>query len=278
FAYGSYNSNFLAIQSFLIRKNINFLIEHFERYDREVMQEFNLHDAIIFYQMFHQFVLNLSGNSEDILVLKGRVFDELQIIPIWIKAEDISLTVFYSKKAMLSYLFGDKKDAFNYFEKSMPFMDLLVGMMLVPEFNFFHSLTCLALLHSEDYTNLKKSYIDEIKSNQEKMKIWGENCPANYGHKYHIVEGEWAAIHGDVVGVIEHFNKAIVLAKEHEYLFEEAIANEVFAEFWEKQENESLAKTCRIEAHYAYLKWGCIPKCEQLEEAYPYLKRKQYQS
>ena len=104
------------------------------------------------------------------------------------------------------------------------------------------------------------------------MKVWGENCPANYGHKYYIVEAERAPLAGNDDDALEHYDKAIALAKEHEYLLEEAIANELAAKYWFAQKKEMFAKAHIIEAHYAYQKWGCKPKLAMIEKEYRYLR------
>ena len=55
------------------------------------------------------------------------------------------------------------------------------------------------------------------------MKVWAENCPANYGHKYYIVEAELARLAGNTNNALNFTIKQLNLLKEHEYHLEEAI-------------------------------------------------------
>ena len=179
-------------------------------------------------------------------------------------------------KLTLNYLFGSPIEAYGFAREADPLAGGCFGMMFVPEHNLFDSLSCLALLESTESSEADKTkYLEQITKNQEKMKVWAENCPANYGHKYYIVEALLAETKGDIVKVLEEFNKAIKLAKEHEYILEEAFANEFFAKFWMKTGNELYANVHLQEAHYAYKRWGCEPKVKQLEEKYPQLTKKQ---
>ena len=101
------------------------------------------------------------------------------------------------------------------------------------------------------------------------MKVWAENCEANYGHKYLIIGAELARIEGNIVDAISKYDEAIRLAMQYEYTLEEAIANELAAKFWLSQKNEKIARVYMIDARYAYERWGCKPKVKQLEETFP---------
>ncbi|MEM7181268.1 MAG: serine/threonine-protein kinase PknK [Spirochaetota bacterium] len=272
--FASYTLNQLNYQRFWIRENLQELQIQLDR-NYETLQKLNQFDASLQYNLIWQAVLNLLGESEDILLLDGERFDETAILPQMLATNNyMALFIFYTQKAMLHYLFGDTQQAYEYLDEKID-ESSISGVMIIPESVFLNSLVCLALIGTEG--DKHQVHFEKIAENQHRMKLWAENCPANYGHKYHIVVGELASIHNDIAGVIEHFNKAIALAQKYEFLFEEAIANELFAGFWEKQGNASLAKACRIEAHNAYQKWGCVPKCQQLQETYPYLERDQYQ-
>ncbi|MCP5494769.1 MAG: AAA family ATPase [Leptospiraceae bacterium] len=271
FQYGSYSSNYLAIQSFLMRNNLINLMEHFEKYYNTVMLKFKLKDSIAVFQVFHQFVINLRGDSEDFLYLKGSAFDEDITVPIWLDAKDAgSLTCYYYNKGILAYLANEFILSNELFIKAKPYESAAFGMMYVPEYNFFQSLTNLSLLKEEKD---KQTYLDQVKKNQERMKVWAENCEANYGHKYHIVEAEINRLNGNIAEAINHYDTAIKLAIKHEYILEEAIANELAGKFWLKQKNERFARICLTDARYAYERWGCKPKVKQLEAKYPAFTR-----
>jgi hypothetical protein len=53
----------------------------------------------------------------------------------------------------------------------------------------------------------------------------------NFLHKYYLVEAERHRVLGNIVEAMELYDRAITLAKEHEYINEEALANELAAKF-----------------------------------------------
>ncbi|MCB1177650.1 MAG: hypothetical protein KDK36_08745 [Leptospiraceae bacterium] len=164
---------------------------------------------------------------------------------------------------MIYYIFGEFDLALENSELALSWEGGSIGLTSFSEQNFLHSLSCLSS---------KKLPIETVQKNQERMKVWAENCPANYGHKYYIVEAELARINGKTEDALEFYDKAIKLAKEHEYLLEEAIANELAAKYWLGESKEMFANEHLTEAHYAYKKWGCKPKVEMMEKEYPFLK------
>ena len=68
---------------------------------------------MIYFNLYNQFILNLKEESEDILKLKGTDFDEEEGITEWIDANNThSLSVVYTLKAIIHYLFGKYKPIF----------------------------------------------------------------------------------------------------------------------------------------------------------------------
>ena len=64
------------------------------------------------------------------------------------------------------------------------------------------------------------------------MNKWGENCEANYGHKFHIIKGLIEQIENKTDMALVSFDIAIKLAKQYEYTLEEAFTNELMADIW----------------------------------------------
>jgi signal transduction histidine kinase len=90
----------------------------------------------------------------------------------------------------------------------------------------------------------------------------------NYQHKYDLVEAEKARVLGQL-NAIEWYEKAIVGAKENQYLQEEALAYELAAKFYLGRGMDKFAQTYLKEAHYRYQQWGAVAKVKDLEERYP---------
>ncbi len=274
--FSAYNLNHYNFQSLLMRKNLSDMVLNFEKYS-PVFIKINQLDAFLMFKLHHQFTINLLGleGTESLTKLKSKLFDEDITLPHLIEAKNsTTIYAYFIAKLVLQYLFGSPLKAYEYAREGEPHEGGCFGMMFVAEHNFWDSLSCLAILGTPDIiAEHKPKYLEQVTKNQARMKVWAENCPANYGHKFHIIEGNLAAIKGETEKARKHYKLAIQLAKEHEYFLEEAIANEGCAKLWIESNDELYADVHLLDAHYAYKKWGCEPKIKQLEEKYPQLKR-----
>ena len=73
----------------------------------------------------------------------------------------------------------------------------------------------------------------------QQMQRWAEDCPENFLHKYCLVEAEIARIEGRQWEAVTFYRKAIEAARQHEFLRDEALANELLAKFWLAQNEET---------------------------------------
>jgi len=271
--YTSYAVNHYNFQKILMRENLDLVMESFQKYD-PVMKNLQQYDSYLMYKMNQQFVHNMHGDANDILFLKSDNFDEAITVPEWEVAHNsTTLFVYYTFKSELYFLFGDTMKASDYSLLAVSHEGGVFGMMYVPEHVFFDSLICAKLYLSTQDKKKQKEYRKRLDKNYKRMKKWGENCEANYGHKFHIIQGLVAQKENNIDYALASFEKAINLAKQYEYTLEEAIANELIAEIWINRGKDRYADMHLQEAHYAYKKWGCEPKVKLLEEKYPQLKR-----
>ncbi|MBG1265601.1 ATP-binding sensor histidine kinase [Nostoc sp. WHI] len=222
-------------------------------------------------EMYRQLILNLLGESTNLCYLQGEAYDEKLLLPIITQANDrLGLHIFYSNKVTLCYLFGEYLLALENAEKAGQYLDGVIGMFAVPIFHFYDSLVRLALL--TDLANSERDVLlNQVTANQEKMKKWAVYAPMNLLHKYHLVEAEKHRFLGQKTEAIELFDRAISLAKENEYIQEEALANELAAKFYLDWGKEKVAQVYMQEAYYCYARWGAKAKVNHLEKTYPQL-------
>ena len=114
-------------------------------------------------------------------------------------------------------------------------------------------------------------YLQQLQENQKQMKIWADNCPENFLHKYLLIEAEFYRVTDDKLSAIELYDRAIKLASYNGYVHEEALANELAAKFYLKWDKEQIAQVYITNAYYAYARWGAKAKVNNLEQIYPQL-------
>ncbi|MBP0029729.1 ATP-binding protein, partial [Roseofilum sp. Guam] len=119
--------------------------------------------------------------------------------------------------------------------------------------------------------DLSEEEKSKIESNQVKIKRFADSCPENFLHKYLLVEAERARVAGKQMEVMELYDRAIAEAKASKYIQEEALANELAAQFYLDWGKEKIARAYINDAYYCYARWGAKAKTNQLEEKYPQL-------
>jgi hypothetical protein len=176
-------------------------------------------------------------------------------------------------KAQVLYLYGDNVIALDCIQEAQTMLPYVQGMITNAVNKFYNSLILVGLYptvsKSEQISDRK-----QIETNQQQMKIWADNCPENFLHKYLLVEAEIARISGQEMAALDLYDRAIASAKENQYIQNEALGNELAAKFWLGKGKEEIAKLYMRKAHYNYQLWGAKSKVEDLEQKYPQLMPK----
>lgn len=230
--------------------------------------QINQETALKWHQIFHQAVLNLIGSSENPCCLIGEAYNEAQSLPFHIQFNE--RTVIHSvflNKLILCYLFGEFAQAAENATKAEQYLDGVTGWLTIPLFYFYDSLAQLAIYPLASRSQQER-FLDKVTNNQEKMRNWAENAPMNFQHKYELVEAEKARVLGQCWQAMECYDRAIAGAREHGYIQEEALANEVAARFYFLQGREKIAQVYLVESYYGYLRWGATAKVKDLEARY----------
>lgn len=121
--------------------------------------------------------------------------------------------------------------------------------------------------NAEEKLDIKETLADI----QQKMKIWSENCPDNFAHKYYLLSAEIAIIDNESLdNVIGLYKKAMSSISNNDYIQFKALINELYGKFWLSREDETSGKAYIREARYLYRQWGAYRKVALLEKKYPH--------
>ena len=142
-----------------------------------------------------------------------------------------AIAFFQTIKSLVLYLYGLYDKAYESIQEAEKVQGYIAGVVTTADFNFYYSLI-LAALCREAPAESREAYKAGIRNNQVQMKIWADNCPENFLHRFLLIEAEMARLAGQVVEAMELYDSAISCAKENEAVQIEAIANELAAGFW----------------------------------------------
>ncbi|MEH2093557.1 trifunctional serine/threonine-protein kinase/ATP-binding protein/sensor histidine kinase [Nostoc sp.] len=238
---------------------------------RAVLVQIKQDSALTYWDMTQQTVHNLKEARILSDCLVGSAYDETVMIPKHHQDKDLSaIALTYTYKLMLAYFSGNYTSALEYSTQAKPYLMALSGMISIPIFHFYTALTHLALFPTQPESE-QGEFLSLAQTHQTTLQQWAQNAPMNHLHKWYLVEAEKHRVLGNKVEAIEHYDRAIIGAKENDYIQEEALANELAAKFyldWGKQE---IAQVYMMKAYYGYARWGAKAKVADLERRYPQL-------
>ena len=259
-----------CFSSFLIGEPLEVLeekqIKHFNLI-QNLKQEFSLGML----RIWGQIVLNLRGRAANPSQLIGEMFNEQEMLPRLHKANN-SMSIFnvYLAKMLLFYLFKKPEESVANAYLAAEYSQAAIGFIMIGTHNFYYSLALLAVYPTAD-TGEQEKYLMQVAANQEKMQTWAHHAPMNYQHKYDLVEAEKARVLGKYWEAADYYDKAIQGAKAQEYIQEQALANELAAEFYLSCNKDKIAQVYLTECYYGYIAWDAIAKVKDLEARYPQL-------
>ncbi|MEH2034715.1 MAG: AAA family ATPase [Nostoc sp.] len=268
--YAAYSLHIYSYCSYFIGRELSELEQEMANYNNAIRQ---LKQKTVFQwsNIYRQSVLNLLGCAENSCSLIGEVYNEDKMLPIHLETKDgLGLLYLYVSKLHLCYLFQEFHQAVENATLAKKYLDTAIGHLVVPVFHFYDSLAGLAV-YFEVSESEQKCILDRVQANQEKMEHWAHHAPMNYLHKYYLVEAERYRIGGQYLEAMEFYDRAIFLAKENEYINEEALAQELTAKFYLEWGKHKIAQTYLTDAYYSYVRWGALAKVDDLAKRYPQL-------
>jgi predicted ATPase/signal transduction histidine kinase len=225
----------------------------------------------IFNRTWGQLTENLRGEARSKTELLGSWIDEKELLPILeVSGNQTLLFMLHLTKTIISYTLEDFAVVVTSSKKARSYEQAIAGNVAIVLGYFYHSLSLLV-----SYPNMiredQEESLQQVALNQETMKIWAEQAPMNFQHKYDLVEAERHRVLGQKAQAMELYDRAISGAKEHGYIQEEALANELAAKFYLHWGKERIAQEYMTQAYYSYARWGAKAKVADLEKRYPQL-------
>ncbi len=259
----------ISQHSYFIGKELT-VLEQEIKYYIDLLENFNQLTTSNCCKIFRQSVIHLQYENENICVLSGEAYNENESLASMTEAKDISgLHYLYLHKLILCYLFEEYEKAQQNAKLTKLYLVGGTGFISIPYFNFYESLTALALYSEKELE--QENLLALVTDNQVKLKKWAHHAPMNYLHKFYLVEAERYRVTGNYLEAIDSYEHAIAGAKENEYIHEEALANELAAKFYLKWGKQKIAKAYLDDAYYGYIRWGAKAKIKHLQKCYPQL-------
>ncbi|MBF0473136.1 MAG: PAS domain S-box protein [Nitrospirae bacterium] len=216
-----------------------------------------------------QFCLNLQGKTLSKFSLGINELNEDDLIN---KISEMPIYLYYYQvlKLIILFIYGSYNDALKLTLEILKNILIFNTRYIITEVYFYYAM-CITQLFPKFSEKEKKHYSKELDDSISKMKTWADNCPENFLHKYLLMCAEKARIEGFDLRAMELYDRAIDMARQNEFLSNEALANELAAVYYLNKGRNVSAKGYMTNAKYLYNQWGATEKVKDLEERYPTL-------
>ena len=190
-------------------------------------------------------------------------------IKTWTQESNVWLLFLtYLGKTILSYFFKTYDQAVDNAIEAEKYLESCRQYIIGGPYIFYYSLALLAQ-YPISKKHKQKQFLEKVSSNQKLMKEWAYHSPANYQHKYELIEAEKARILCKSAKAMELYDRAIKGAREQGFIHEEALAYERAAEFYLAIGREEIGQFYLKNAYQCYANWGAVAKVKALEAEYP---------
>lgn len=238
---------------------------------RDVIQQVKQDATLKSHEVYLQAVLGLLGQADLPYRLQGSVFDADHSIPRLQAANDrVGLLHVYINQALLCYLFGHHEQAAHYAALIEEYSDAACGFFLMAIGTFYTALIQLKR-YPAAAPEQQAVILDRVMAQQATLKGWATHAPFNHQHRWQLIAAEQLRARHQRAEASDYYDWAIAGAKANGFIQEEALANELAAQFYLDWGKPKIAQEYLTQAYYGYVHWGAKAKVQDLERRYPKL-------
>lgn len=211
--------------------------------------------------------LTAVNNTSD--TLTGKFYNEEKAREHYIETDNLSvLANALQAKLLMLFLMDRKEDWMSVISDFKKYEEYSKLSYVLVVFYFYHSL-CLLQLYPEMSKGEKKKALKQVKKNQKVYAAWSKRNPEGLKHRHLLIEAELNKVLGKDDLANKYYLQAIEQANRFEYIQDEGIAWELYAQYQQVHHNTSLARNAVLKAYECFELWGAESKLTQLLDKYP---------
>ena len=121
----------------------------------------------------------------------------------------------------------------------------------------------------------RPKHLEALVAHHQRLMVWAHHCPATFTSRAALAAAEIARLERRELDAMRLYEEAIRSAREHGFVQNEGLANELAARFYASRRFEKIANAYLRDARYCYLRWGADGKVRQLDELHPHLREEE---
>src|SRR5207244_2915420 len=142
------------------------------------------------------------------------------------------------------------------------------------EYHFYAALARAARCE-ETAAEERPKHLEALAAHHHRLMVWAHHCPATFTSRAALAAAEIARLECRELDAMRLYEEAIRSAREHGFVQNEGLANELAARFYASRRFEKIANAYLRDARYCYLRWGADGKVRQLDELHPHLREEE---
>jgi predicted ATPase/transcriptional regulator with GAF, ATPase, and Fis domain len=218
-----------------------------------------------------RFIATMQGRTKTFSTFSDAQFDGAAF-EAQLTTDRMAMTVcfYWILKLKARFLSGDYSEALAAAGKAKPLLWASAAQMQLLDYFYYTALT-LAACYENVSADEQTEWRDLLAAHREQLREWAENYPPTFADKHLLVLAEIARLEGRDSDAMRLYEHAIQSAREHGFVQNEALADEVAARFYLARGFEMIAHMYLRNARNCYDRWGAVGKVKQLDEHYPRL-------
>ena len=121
----------------------------------------------------------------------------------------------------------------------------------------------------------RSAHLQALAAHHQRLMVWARHCPATFTSRAALAGAEIARLEGRELEAMRLYEDAIRSAREHGFVQNEGLGNELAARFYAARGFEKIANAYLRDARYCYLRWGADGKVRQLDQLHPRLRQEE---
>jgi PAS domain S-box-containing protein len=177
---------------------------------------------------------------------------------------------YWIRKLQARFFAGDYSSAIQASLNARPILWTANSFFEVAEYHFYSALARAGAFESATEDS-RPQHVRALADHYRQLATWAQNCPENFENRAALLGGEIARIEGRDLDAMRLYELAIRSAREHGFVQNEGVAQEVAARFYSARGFETSADAYLRKARDCYLRWGADGKVVQIDQLYPHL-------
>ena len=229
----------------------------------------NFRDATDVTVSQQRFIQNMRGRTAHFSTFSDAEFDEAAFEAQLTPDRMATMVCWYwVLKLQARFMSGDYAAAVAAADKARALLWSSDAQIHVAEFHFFAALTIAAVCRLGEAAPGDAS-LALLDAHLLQLKEWADNCAAIFRARHALVAAEVARLDHRELDAERLYEEAIRLSRQHGFVQDEGLSNELAGRFYSSRGFETIALTYLRNARYCYLRWGALGKVRQLDERFP---------